>query len=74
MTGPPTAADVAVVPGVEVMAGVGVVTAGVVTGALVPVEEPHAVMSRPAARASTDLRMTPSSGEREQALRLARSA
>jgi hypothetical protein len=68
MTGPPTAADVAVaVLGVEAMVGE-VLAAAVLTGALVPVDELHPAMTRLAARASTDPRMTPSSGARGRVL------
>jgi hypothetical protein len=73
ITGPTIEAEVAVAAAeVEAMAA-GVVAAGVVTGALVPVDELHPAMTRPAARANTDPRMTPSSGAREQALRRTRS-
>ena len=59
--------------GVEAMVGVGVVAAAAATGALGPVEGPQPAMTRPAARASTDPRMTPSSGARDQALPRARA-
>src|SRR4051812_48143764 len=62
VSGPPTRGDVTVVAAaVEAIASVEVAVA---TGALVPVEEPHPTMARPAARANTGPRMTPSSRAR----------
>jgi hypothetical protein len=63
--GPPTeAAYLMLVAEVETMADIGVLAAAVVTCPLLPVDELHLAMSTPAARASTDTRLTPSSGAR----------